>query len=150
MIDRETLKALEEANPGSVVSDNNSGIVTLIGWTLNQYDNATQNHNDSQNIQGDTKETSLPRMPGQLSNNSPKVIMAKNGLKRMIDPLSDTPDNTVQGDRYGCSNGGSGKKSRSSQNKHEESCNNQNVVLGIKGKFRKWISWFRRVYRSKG
>ncbi|HDF2343763.1 TPA: hypothetical protein PC598_003382 [Morganella morganii] len=43
-INYETLSVLEKVKPGSVVVDGDNKTITLIGWDLEQFDNANSDH----------------------------------------------------------------------------------------------------------
>lgn len=136
--DRQRLSALSELErefPGSVIINESTGSITLVGWTLEQLDDAENDEGGSCQVKGDAERFGLSRMSGKLSVGAVKGIEQKSLLVRMIDPLTNTPENATKRSECRSCSRVCLEDSGAVQEKHKCPSHDQDFVPVIKGKF---------------
>lgn len=129
---------LSESVPGSVKIDREKSTVTLKGWSLEELQYA----NDQQHSANEVEEKSCGFNSSRLKGEDafPETVLLIDGrLKRVIDPLSNAYAHAAKSDKTSSTCGKCGEHASASKQENESSESNQNLVPGIKGKFRKWI-----------
>lgn len=134
MIDLDALRALEKIKPGSVIVDDESKTVTLIGWNLEQFDYADRDHCYAQDIHEDAKEVRAPKVSAGSTDDASEAIVVKSGLEGMVNPLTDPPQSTPERNQCSCGCRVGRKNSRPVDQKHKKPASYEDFIPVIKRK----------------
>lgn len=125
---------LDRQYPGSVVIDEATGSVTLIGWHLEQFNDPDSDKDAANNIKRDSCGLRRSRVSGDLT------ARAENAGNQdlpvgVANPLPDTPQSTAERDKSGCSGWVCTEQPGSVNQEHKESTSDKNFVPVVKCKF---------------
>lgn len=134
MINLDALRALEKIKPGSVIVDDKSKTVTLIGWNLEQFNHANRDHCYAQDIHEDAKEVRASKVSAESADDAAKIIEVEPGLQRVINPLTDTPQSAPERNQCSCGCRVGRKNPRPVDQKHKEPASYEDFIPVIKRK----------------
>lgn len=124
---------LDRQYPGSVVIDEATGSVTLIGWRLEQFNDPESDKDATNNIKRDSCGLRRSRVSGDLTARAENAGN-QNLLVGVVNPLSDTPQSTAERDKSGCSGWVCTEQPGSVNQEHKESASNKHFVPVVKRK----------------
>jgi len=134
----EFFERLNRQVPGSVKIDRDNSTVTLIGWTLEEFNEPGQKQNSAKQIEETTSGFNCSHPESE--NSFPKHIFLVDGrFKRVINPLSYSDRDTSKCDEACCLSRVSGKQACASEKENEAAEGDKNLVPVVKSKLRKWI-----------
>lgn len=125
---------LESQYPGSVVIDETTGSVTLIGWHQEQFNDPESDKNATDNIKRDSCGLRRSRVSGDLTARTENAGN-QDLLVGMVNPFSDTPQGATEGNKPCRCSRICGQDSGSVNQKHKESACNKYFVPVVKRKF---------------
>lgn len=129
------LDNLEFRFPGSVVIDEKTGAITLIGWRLEQFNDPENDKAAADNIKCDSRRLCCSRVSGDLAAWSTKGIRDQNFPVGVINPFADAPQSATKGNKTSCRCRVRGQYPSSVNQKHKESTCNKHFVPVVKSKF---------------
>lgn len=131
---RKALSSLERKYPGSVRIDKD-GVVTLIGWKSEQFNNANDDKNYTDDIKCDTCRMCVSGVSAELPVRTIKGVQKQLLIVGVINPLPDAPQNATKGDKPCCNCRVCTKKTRSIYQEHKEPASNEQLIPVIESKF---------------
>lgn len=125
---------LERQHPGSVVIDEDTDSVALIGWRLEQFNDPESDKNATNNIKRDSCRLRRSRVSGDLT---ARAENAGNNdlLVGMVNPLTNPPQSTAERDKSGCGGWVRTEQPGSVNQEHKESTSDKHFVPVVKRKF---------------
>jgi hypothetical protein len=130
------LDNLEHKYPGSVVIDETTGAITLIGWRLEQFNYAQDDKSAADNIKGDSRGLYRSRVSGDLTAGATKGTRNQHLSVRMVNPLTDTPKGAAKGNKPRRCRRVCSQDSGSVNQKNKESTSNEHFIPVVKRQFR--------------
>ncbi|TKI02411.1 hypothetical protein [Martelella alba] len=141
-INKTLLTELERLSPGSVLVDEETGEIVLIGWRLEQFVNPSRDQDSPQNIEANTCKCKGAQVPGDFSSRPAKGIKHESLSIWMINPLTQTPKEATKGGKSDRGCGIYRKKTPAINNEYNNSNNNQDLVPVIKNQLRQRVVHF--------
>ncbi|WP_288500899.1 hypothetical protein [uncultured Erwinia sp.] len=138
----ELMRHLNLLAPGSVRIDQESGIVTLTGWKLEEQKTANDNHRYSDSVEGNTCGFGFSGVPNDLPIGATKSIESEDGLQRMANPLSNTPEENPGCNKRSGLGGVGGKQACAVQQEEKCTGGDKYFVPVVKRQFRQRIFHF--------
>lgn len=132
---RMMLVELERKFPGSVYIDQVTGNVSLIGWSLEQFNNSKDDKYATDNIEGYPGQADFSGVTGQLPGWAAKNSGDQYLLVGVVNPFADAPQSATKGNKSSCCCRVRGKYPGSVNQKHKESTCNKHFVPVVKSKF---------------
>ena len=93
------LADLERQYPGSVVIDPVTGSASLIGWSLEQFNDAKNDKCATDNIEGHSGNTDLSGVTGKLTGWAAKNSGDQHLLVGVVNPLTNAPQSAAKGNK---------------------------------------------------
>lgn len=149
-LNRKDFELLEKTYPGTVVFNDAAGSVTLVGWKLEQLEDAGAQEQETNNIEHDSDGARIPGVSREFPVRSIESVEQQSFLVGVIDPLAHTPEKNA-GRENSCRCGRVGReKTCSIEKKDKGASNDQHLVPVIKGQFRqRVIHFFLRVFKRQ-
>lgn len=133
---RMMLVDLERKFPGSVVIDQaTGGGVSLIGWSLEQFNNSKDDKCATDNIEGNPGQADFSGVTGQLPGWAAKNSGDQYLLVGVVNPFADSPQSATKGNESSSSCRVCSKNSGSIDQENKESASNKHFVPVVKSKF---------------
>ncbi|CAH6600393.1 hypothetical protein AI2935V1_3218 [Citrobacter freundii] len=132
---RMILVELERKFPGSVDIDHVTGNVSLIGWSLEQFNNSKDDKCATYNIEGNPGQADFSGVTGQLPGWAAKNSGDQYLLVGVVNPFADTPQSATKGNKTSCCCRVRGQYPSSVNQKHKESTCDKHLVPVVKSKF---------------
>lgn len=128
------LVELERKFPGSVDIDQVTGNVSLIGWSLEQFNNSKDDKCATYNIEGNPGQADFSGVTGQLPGWATKNTVDQYLLVGMVNPFADAPQSATKGNKSSGSSWVCGEDSGSIHQEDKESASNKHFVPVVKSK----------------
>lgn len=132
---RMVLADLERKFPGSVVIDPITDAVSLVGWSLEQFNDPKNDKNPADGVEGIASSVCLPGVARQFSGRAAKNSGDQYLLVGVVNPLTNTPQSTAERDKSGCGGWVRTEQPGSVNQEHKESTCDKHLVPVVKSKF---------------
>ena len=132
---RVMLANIERQFPGSVVIDPITGGVSLIGWSLEQFNDAKNDKCATDNIEDHSGNTDLSGITGNLTCWAPKCVGDQHLLVGVINPLANTPQSAAKRNKASSCCRVCSEDPGSIYQEDKESASDKHFVPVVKGKF---------------
>ncbi|CUR86631.1 hypothetical protein EWG32_22670 [Salmonella enterica subsp. enterica serovar Weltevreden] len=131
---RMMLVDLERKFPGSVVIDPATGGVSLIGWSLEQFNNSKDDKCATDNIEGNSSQADFSGVTGQLPGWSAKNSGDQYLLVGVVNPFADSPQSATKGNESSTCCRVCSEDPGSIHQEDKESASNKHFVPVVKSK----------------
>ena len=132
---RMILVELERKFPGSVDIDQVTGNVSLIGWSLEQFNNSKDDKCATYNIEGNPGQADFSGVTGQLPGWSAKNSGDQYLLVGVVNPFADSPQSATKGNESSTCCRVCSEDPGSIHQEDKESASNKHFVPVVKRKF---------------